>query len=182
MEKTMEPSTPNRLYLSSYPMGQKYSDCQDPYFQHLKESWAGQCHLIKASDAFTQSECGRNFSMYVDWVTGCPEGYDAYRFTEFVVPAEGAILDRTMDPDDPRRALPHASGINLTDASAGAIRVGKVTGQIVSAALETGRVAKVIGPDFEETFTIIRAEQEQETYMTARGRPRTLTVYKLYWE
>lgn len=177
----MEPSIPTRLYLNSYPMGQKYQDCQEPYFQHLKESWAGQCDLIKASDAFTQSECGRNFNLYLEWVTGRPEGYDEYRFTEFVVPAEAAILARLMDEDDPRRDLPHANGINAVEAESGCIRVGKITGQIVAAALETGRVAKVIGPDFEQTLTVVKAEPESETYMTARGRPRTLTVYKLYW-
>ena len=173
---------PNRLYLNSYPMGQKYEDCQEPYFQHLKESWAGKCELIKASDAFMQSECGRNFGMYLEWVTGRPEGYDAYRFTEFVVPAEGAILGRMMDADDPRRDLPHANGINALDAESGFIRVGKITGQIVSAALETDRVAKVIGPDFEKTLTIVRAEKSEETYVTSTGRPRTLIVYKLHWD
>ena len=181
MEKTMTNRMPNRLYLNSYPMGQKYQDCQEPYFQHLKESWAGQCELIKASDAFMQSECGRNFGMYLEWVTGRPEGYDEYRFTEFVVPAEAAVLDRLMDDDDPRRDLPHANGINAVDAESGCIRVGKITGQIVSAALETDRVAKVIGPGFEKTLTITKAEKSEETYLTSTGRPRTLTVYHLYW-
>ena len=166
------------LYLSSAHMGEEYLDVQNEYIDYLAEKWEG-VNLLSAGDQFKVFGKYRGWS---DWVLERPKGYNHWRFEGFVVPAENILLAKGLDEDDFRREKGCPANINTINREFTKIKVNGVTGDIVSGALDSGRIVKVIGPGMEKAKLVGHIKPDVEERINRSGRPYEQKIAFLYLE